>query len=205
MNHCLQCGAPLPPNAQFCPECGAITGFHLRKHSYLEDHEKGDTDDSNPADIPHTSIDVTVDKNSDVSDETMFQNAHSALNAKHYASATQLFGKFIARNPENEEGYYYLALSLLRGIRPRHLSRGTISQVEQNLQFAIRIDSLPHAFLLWAIVKEDFYTLNHKQQRPPTSDELIKYTEDIKLEKLTELLMHVKAPGNQYWETAALP
>lgn len=221
MKFCPQCGAQLPANARFCVECGqkiptktssSSPGHISGGHVTIGDVGvlRGNIDASTHV---STHIDSQTNIGGDVnihtgpkepSAEDIFAQALSALQLKNYPLAVKLFEQYTAKRPMDADGYYYLALSLLNGNRPRFVSSKTIRQIDKGLQVATSFDSQNgYILLLWAIIKEDHYTLNGMRQRSPTSLELIsQITSSVPKKRLKEILSHIYAPGNRVWDWA---
>jgi hypothetical protein len=64
----------------------------------------------------------------------------------------------IESEPSQSANYYYLALALLKGRRPKVLTRAEAQTISQHLQTSCVLDdSHCEYYYLWALVKYDFY------------------------------------------------
>lgn len=128
----------------------------------------------------------------------------TALQSKLYTQAMDAFRQAASRSPALADAHYYLALATLQGNRPRLVSLSTIRVVESHLQNATRTNPLcHHAFLLWAIVKEDYYVMNRIHESPPTVAQLLKSAGSVEKSYLSEITTHMSAPSNRIWQWAA--
>jgi tetratricopeptide (TPR) repeat protein len=128
----------------------------------------------------------------------------SALQGRLYEKAVDAFSQAAALQPQQGNAHYYLALSSLHGNRPRLVSLARIRTIESHLQKATQVDpACGHAFLLWAILKEDYYVMNHIHQPPPTVSQLLQSAGAVEKRHLQEMSTHLRAPGNRLWEWVA--
>jgi hypothetical protein len=217
MKFCPQCGAPLPPTARFCIECGAK--IPIESHQHPQDRITGAT-----VNIRGAAIDGNIDASTHVSShidsqtniggdvnihmgaqepsaQEIFEKALTALQLKNYPLAVQLFEKYTAMNPTDAEGYYYLALTSFHGSRPKMAKLSTIRTIEGHLRTAAGLDpACSPAFLLWAIVKQDYYAANSMRITPPPISELISHVHSIDKKHAREIITHLPAPRNEIWD-----
>ena len=96
--------------------------------------------------------------------------------------------------------YYYLAIALLSGKKPRKIDEWTIRDIEEQLGAAVHKDTkISRCYVLWAIVKHGFYTMNGFIEKLPTSDQLFSLGESIQEKDAREILYHLDDPSNSYW------
>jgi tetratricopeptide (TPR) repeat protein len=96
------------------------------------------------------------------------------LTLKLYDRASEELAKAVDLAPESGDPYYYAALALLQGKRPRVHTHSCIKKVEEMLHAAEELDGTKHIHcLLWAAVKRDYYDFNGMIPRPPSVDELL--------------------------------
>ena len=120
---------------------------------------------------------------------------------RSYMQAINVFEEVLGIDSTVSEIHYYIALSLLNGKRPKLLGLQTIRKAEEHLKNAIRLDKrCGHAYILWAIIKYDFYVLNGMFDRSPTYDELLNMEWNLEANYKNELLTHVGAKGNKVWD-----
>lgn len=127
----------------------------------------------------------------------LLEKSKKLLGIKSYEQATKILEQCIEIKPDNPETYYYLAIALLRGNNPKLLGLSTIRKIEKYLQTAIQIEpKLGGAYVLWAIVKYDFYVLNGMYDRPPTYQDLLKNNWSLSQKHAQEIIAHVNTNDN---------
>ena len=218
MKFCPQCGARLPANARFCVECGAeiptetlgsppghVSGgqVSIGDVGVLRGNIDASTHVSTHIDS-QTNIggDLNIHMGSrEPSAEDIFDQSISALQVKNYPLAVHLFEQYTAKNPTDADGFYYLALASFQGNRPKFAQLTTIRTVENALRTATQIDpNCSHAFLLWALIKEDFYVANAMKVPPPAIAELTSRIHSVSKIHAAEIITHVPCPRNKIWE-----
>ena len=118
-----------------------------------------------------------------------------------FSQAITLFEKAIEINPNLAEVYYYLAMAMLRGARPKLVSLSTIRRIEKLLKTASQLQpQMGGVYILWALVKFDYYVLNGMYDRPPTYQELLRKKRSISHTQTQEILSAIQAEGNDVWE-----
>lgn len=133
---------------------------------------------------------------------SLFQSGQALTQKKAYDQALEPLKKVIQLEPDNSQAYYYLALALLKGNRPKLLKSSTIQTIEQHLNSA-RHCSAPFvmATLLLAVVKYDYYVLNSLRETSPTVSQLLEPKFSLSKTEVNELLSHFEAPRNKVWES----
>jgi len=216
---CAQCGAPLQPDDKFCGECGTQVAVPQDSSSAGNSRSssvtigdigvmRGTIDQSTHA---HTTIgsqmNVTGDLNvrlegtSKPTYTELMARGRQALASKLYQSAIDSFNHAVQMDNKQSDAYFYLALATLQGKRPKLVSLTTARTVEQLLQSAVNCDErCAHAYLLWALIKDDAYAQNGITQHAPTSAELLRNAGSVDEGKLADILKHLNAPGNRIWE-----
>ncbi len=123
------------------------------------------------------------------------------LNMREYQLALANFEQLLNLSPQSTDIQYYVALALLKGQRPRLVTFSVVKEIEQRLHVATKYNSkTPHCFILWAIVKEDYYVLNGLYDTPPTVSELLRRANSVEMVHINEMLTHIHAPNNRIWE-----
>jgi len=221
MKFCPQCGAQLPPRARFCVECGAklaaagkarpsggrVTGGNVTigDVGVLRGNIDASTHISTHIDS-QTNIDGDVNIHmgpKEPSAQEIFQKALTALQLKNYPLAIQLFEQYTTKNPTDADGYYYLALARLKGYRPRSVNLSTIRSIESLLRSSTQLDkNCAHAFLLWAIIKQDSYVMSGFKDGTPSVSELFSHARAIKPQHLKEIITQFRATNNKIWQWA---
>lgn len=144
--------------------------------------------------IEHIHIDSLT------TEQELFHKGFQLLNQKVYTQASELLSKAIKTSPTTTEAHYYLAIALLNGTRPEKADGWTIKKIEELLNAAAyrNPNSLKY-YMLWAIIKYGYYTMNGFIEKPPQSVQLFQKGKNIQLEDANEILWHFKDPKNQYW------
>lgn len=124
------------------------------------------------------------------------------LKSGAYQEVINIFKQVLGQNPKCVNAHYYIALALLEGKRPRLLPFSIIQEIEKRLRMAtMQGSSCSHCFVLWAIVKEDYYVINGLYVKPPSPSQLLQQVSSIEKFHLVEILTHIHAPGNRIWES----
>jgi len=77
----------------------------------------------------------------------------------------------------------------------------TIRTIESYLRSATELDrSCAQAFLLWAIVKQDYFVANGMKVTPPPISDLLSGGRSIDRGHAQEIITHIHAPRNEIWE-----
>lgn len=109
------------------------------------------------------------------------------LAVRHFKRAVDLM-------PDWSDAYYYYALSLIRGRRPKLLSLNEVRLIEQYLETALQLDDRPAKYYYLAgILKFDYYLANGLICRPPSPDELFSIAQGKEQDpwEMERLLNHV--------------
>lgn len=114
--------------------------------------------------------------------------------------ADRFLDKLLATHPTDASGYFYKALAVLKGRRPRTCSLDAVKTVERLVLTAMELEPAGgrHELLL-AAVRHDYYALNGLRMPPPTPDELIaasfeKYVDLAEADQGLSLLMIPDCP-----------
>lgn len=118
-----------------------------------------------------------------------------------YEQAIDTFNRVLNLTPTDHQAHFYLALSMLKGNRPKLLKLATVRTIEEHLQTATELaPQFGQAYILWALLKYDYYVLNSIRDQPPTVSQLLNRNWSIHKEEVNELKMHFEAPRNPVWE-----
>jgi len=98
----------------------------------------------------------------------------SYLDRRLYELAIASFKRALGKGLREADLYYYLALAAIGGKQPRSIELSRIKEIESLLQASILLDSeRPHAKVLWALIKYDYYLANGFRVPPPSIEELL--------------------------------
>jgi len=162
---CPQCGAPAKLSVSRCEYCEAE--FLVTSLAYLDRFDKTGINKY----ISHYK--KSLEGNPD-SGELNCAMGICYLDLGLYDVASKYFAKAIEQIPDYSDAYYYYALALLKGKRPKVLTLTEIKKVEDYLNAAIQIDdSKSRYYYLWALLKHDYFIKNGLRVSPPTFEELI--------------------------------
>lgn len=118
-----------------------------------------------------------------------------------YRQAVDILKQAISLEPSVANAQYYIALALLNGQRPRLLPLITIQEIQRRLRVSVQQDDkCSHAYVLWAIVKEDYYVMNGLYDVGPSPIEILSLVTSINPIYVNEILTHIHAPKNRVWE-----
>lgn len=162
---CPQCGATAKLNINKCEYCGSE--FIVTNLAYLDKFDK-------------TGINKYINHYKQLLKVTPDNGEYNCamgicyLDLKLFDLATKYFAIAIEQMPDNSDAYYYYAIALLKGRRPKILTLKEIEKIESYLSAATQIDSNKSKyFYLLALIKYDFYIANGLRINPPTFEELI--------------------------------
>jgi hypothetical protein len=134
--------------------------------------------------------------------EDLLTTGLQLLSIRDYRNASDILSNAIKTDPSLSDAYYYLAIALLGGKKPRKIDRWTIQDIEEKLNAAISINSnIPKYYALLAIVKHGYYVTHKWKEEPPTSMQLFKKSDSIQTKQAKEILFHLKDEdlSNPYW------
>jgi len=188
---CPQCGAPVKLGASRCEYCGAE--FIVTSLAYLDKFDKTGI---------NKYINYYKQKLKDNPDDGELNCAMGIcyLDLGLYDLATKYFAKALEQIPDYADVYYYYALALLKGKRPKLLGLTTIRKIEDYLNAAIQIDNTKSKYYyLSALIKHDFYIKNDLSVSPPTFEELITKAGSLQYEEVEiEKMLNRVAVKGQY-------
>ncbi|MCB0539326.1 MAG: hypothetical protein KDE33_17560 [Bacteroidetes bacterium] len=125
--------------------------------------------------------------------EALFALGMFYLNLKLYDLAIKNFESAITQLPDEADVYYYYALSLIQGKRPKSLSLPSVRKIEEYLNTAIQLDDKAKYYYLAAIINYDFYAANGMKIPQPDYNSLISeaQTSEKEPEEIDVLLKNV--------------
>jgi tetratricopeptide (TPR) repeat protein len=108
--------------------------------------------------------------------------------------ADRYLQRLLAAHPEQAGGYYYRAICILKGRRPRTASMNLIREIEQLALTAMTLEPSNARYdLLLAAIRHDYYVLNGLRVPEPKPPELlssiaIKHLDQLEAEQMFQLL-----------------
>jgi len=164
VTECPQCGAPADQSQKSCEFCkapfvinslGSIANFDkngIEKYLQVFKNNKSQGDEV----------------------ETILGLGLCYLNLKNYTLANIQFKKLVDLAPELAEGYYYLALCIIKGRRLKTLTLKEIKEIEELIVTAQQIDTSAYKYdALLAALKHDYYRTNGMRIASPDENEIL--------------------------------
>jgi len=132
--------------------------------------------------IQDSNIDVrynsptNIYQHSEPSAEQLLTQGKNLLKKAEYKNALEKFSQVLNTDYGNEDVYYYMALSMINGKRPKTLDPSKAKDILRILNLAIERDnSKAHYYYLKAIILYDFYYLNFgSEERIPEINKALK-------------------------------
>jgi hypothetical protein len=145
-------------------------------------------------------IDIFV--NSPAPTETeLLGKGKNLIRTRFYPQAIKTLEQCLEINSDSDDTHYYLAIALLRGSRPKLISLSAIRVIENHLKIATQLQPQKGgAYVLWALVKYDFYVLNGMYDRPPSYQDLLRKNWSLSQTQAQEILSEINADGNFVWQ-----
>jgi tetratricopeptide (TPR) repeat protein len=162
-----------------CPQCGAPAQLSARRCGYCE-AEFIVTSLASLDRIDRAGIQKYVSHyRKQLADEPDSGELHLAMGICHldlglHDLAAKSFAKAIETQPENPDNYYYQALAIIKGRKPKLLSLKEVREIENHLAAAVQLDPgrAVYRYLLLA-VKYEFYLKNGLRVPPPSIEEIL--------------------------------
>lgn len=162
---CQGCGANLSPSNTNCEYCGSVNVIKAKENLFVLDES-----------LSKKYVNYYKEKVKEIpSDgEAIFFLGLFYLRLKLYDFAIKNIEKSIELMPEESDVYFYYALALMKGRKPKLISLTEIRKIEDYLKTAIQLnDTNANYFYLWALIKYDFYLKNGLRSQTPTLDYLL--------------------------------
>ncbi len=108
--------------------------------------------------------------------------------------ADKFLGTVIDAHPAEPSGYYYRAICILKGKRPRIATLSVIREAEQLISAALELDSTNGRYdILLAAIRYDYYVLNGLRVPVPTPENLLvnsvgKHIDRLEVEQVFALI-----------------
>lgn len=123
----------------------------------------------------------------------LLEKGKTLLAIKSYSHAKKIFEQCLEITPDIPEVYCYLSISLVRGRRPKLLDLSTIRIIENHLKIAIQIQpNLGFAYVLWALIKYDFYVQNGMHDRSPSYQDLLQKNWSLSQHQVQEIIQYME-------------
>lgn len=148
---CSGCGANLSPGNNQCGYCGSINVITAEVNPFkLEPELKS----------KYTSYfrEKAAADPKDVS--ALYSVGLFYLELKNYELAVKNFAEAISQSPDDPDVYFYYAIALNGGKKPRKLMLKDVKKIEEYLNTALRLEKRANALILMALIKDDFYNGN---------------------------------------------
>lgn len=196
---CSQCGwsfdhAALASNT--CRKCQA--SILIVSVAYLEKFEK-------PAIqkyiVQYTS---TLKSNPDDKDALLAMSI-CYLKLSLFDEADRFLYRLIDAHPCEPAGYYYRAITTLKGKRPRIVTLSTIREAERLIETALELDPSNGRYeVLLAAMRHDYYVLNGMRIPTPEPEELIKsamakFVDSLEAQQIFKLIKVNETPMQQHF------
>lgn len=168
----------------------------MPKKSKRETHVHGNVEKLTQ--IDNVEGNVIIHSPSTPSAAELLKKGIQYMNVRAYDDAVKAFEESIKVQPSSQ-AYYYLALALLRGKRPKLLTLTQAETIEQKLLSASQLGGKQaHYYYLWALVKVDFYVANGFLVRPPSFEELLNMAENFPINPaaIIEMLQHTNVENS---------
>jgi len=169
----------------------------MPKNSKRETHVHGNVEKL--TNIENVEGNVIIHSPSTPSAAEFLKNGIQYMKVRAYDDAVKAIEESI-KVQLSSQAYYYLALALLRGKRPKLLTLTQAETIEQKLLSAYELDkNQAHYYYLWALVKYDFYVANGFLVRPPSIEDLLNIAENcpINRDAISEMLQHTCMENSQ--------
>ena len=178
---CQGCGANLSPNNTNCEYCGSVNVIKTKENPFSLDES-----------LTKKYVNFYKEKVKELpSDgESVFALGLFYLRLKLYDFAIRNIEKTIELMPEESDVYYFCALSLMKGRKPKIIPLTEIKKIEEYLNTAIQLnDTNASYYYLWALIKYDFYLKNGLRSQSPTLDYLLDElkTKNLSIDELEKI------------------
>ncbi|MEG3844144.1 hypothetical protein [Microcoleus sp. herbarium14] len=150
----------------------------------------------------NTQFNINVEAQPSPDPDVLLNQGIKLLQAKSYQQSINFFNDAIKANPSIAYVYYYLALALLRGRRPKILKRSEIEEIDQLLATASAMGDFD-ATVYWfrALVRDDYYGGNRMNCPSPSIASILEFIRpgETNIDRLRALLVKLPMTGNQMY------
>jgi hypothetical protein len=146
-----------------------------------------------------TQYNINIDASQSADVEALLNQGINFLEARSYPQSINLFNEVIKADASIAVAYYYLAIALLKGRRPKILKRSEVEEIDQLLVSAVACgdsDATVHWFR--ALVRDDYYGGNRMNCPPPSVQTILASIQanTTKLGRLRSLLAKLPMADN---------
>jgi tetratricopeptide (TPR) repeat protein len=171
---CNGCGANISPDNTTCIYCGSENIVVSSNHPLIVEEKQAKK---------ITNYFKAKVKEDPTDGESLFALGMFYLNLKLYDLAIKNFESAITYIPNEADAYYYYALSLIRGKRPKSMNLKDIRKIEEYLNTAIQLDDKANYYYLAAIINYDYYAGNGMRIPKPDYNELLSEADTAEKDK----------------------
>ena len=168
--------------------------FQIKTHNESRDASPAAREDQAPSDQGSVAPEQKV---------PALESALEMLDFQRYKEAAEALSRLLENGQDEARVYFYRALALLGGRRPRSARPGVIHQIESDLWQAgqrLRDEEPAHLWFFQALIQYDFYRMNGLRTKPPTAEELLGEARAAPIDEdatyLQRLLDHAPTPPN---------
>ncbi len=142
----------------------------------------------------NTQFNINFESTEHIKPEDLLKQALTLLESKSFLQASGLLKTAIKNKPTFSTAYYYLAIALLKGRRPKVLKRSEVEEIDEILSATISLGD-SDGTILWfrALLRDDYYNGNKMRCPLPSVTEIItstrsEYTDSDRLRSLLKIL-----------------
>lgn len=198
---CSQCGWSFDHAALACNTCRKCqASILITSVAYLEKFEK-------PAIQKYIVQYTNTLKTSPEDKDALLAMSICYLKLSLFDQADRYLYRLIDAHPSEPAGYYYRAISTLKGKRPRIVSLSIIREAENLISTALELDPINGRYeVLLAALRHDYYVLNGMRIPTPEPEELIKnamtkYVDSLEVQQIFSLIKVNETPMQQRFAT----
>jgi tetratricopeptide (TPR) repeat protein len=143
---------------------------------------------------------VFINKQGSTEEPLSMDRALAMIESESYSDAYAMLKKVVAERPQVADAYYYMALALLGGRRPRALTHAKAERASAHLARACRLDKhQAHFYLLWALIQLDYFEAKGFDAEPEVQ-QLISWASTLPIDKRSfrELIVNLPRIHNNY-------
>lgn len=122
----------------------------------------------------NNQVNINIQTNPSQDADVLLKQAIEFLEARSFQQSINLLHDAIKADPSLSNAYYYLALALLKGRRPKVLKRNEIEEIDQLLVSAIK-QGYSDGTIQWfrVLLRDDYYNGNRMRCPSPSVSEII--------------------------------